>query len=545
MFSPGPSVQKPEPTADAGECGDEKAATFWAFFGFFRIGERFAFRSSFGLRKRSNHEYFVLVQDLSDPSIAPPQAKMTDHGEIIVRGVRLKNTHFDYPVTVNSRVEHWIDYFTGKGRKHFDRYLQRSEFFIPYIAPLLKQNGLPEDLVYLAMIESGFNNHAKSHARAVGPWQFISATGRRYGLSVNWWIDERRDIYKSTLGAVGYLRDLYSIFGSWELAAAAYNSGEAKIARGVRRYGTRDFWVLSQHRFLRPETRDYVPKIIAAALISKNRVQFGFPESYHAKPGDDEAVAPDGELVKLIKSDRPTDGGEVDTKDYSGDEESAEEGGITPATLTVPEGSGTRNEGTVAKMDPIPSGPLARPIPTPHVTRNGKVGGEDLAEFEVQSPADLLKVSRAAGLSYQTVKGLNPELLRWCTPPTEKSYRLKLPAFVKARFLETYNHISFPKKVDFMAYRVRRGETIARIARHFGIKADPIAELNRVSVKTALAAGIKLLLPMPNDRSRTMASLEVRDPPEKRRARRHRRSRSYKVSYRERHAARSTRSSGT
>src|SRR6185312_16022487 len=181
---------------------------------------------------------------------------------------------------------------------HFEKYLERSEFFIPYIQPLLKQNGMPEDLVYLAMIESGFNNFARSRARAVGPWQFMSATGKRYGLAVNWWVDERRDIRKSTLAAVEYLRDLYTIFQSWELAAAAYNAGEAKVARAVRRFGSKDFWVISRYRFLRPETRDYVPKMIAAAIIEKNREQFGFPASYR-RPGADEAVASDGEVVKL------------------------------------------------------------------------------------------------------------------------------------------------------------------------------------------------------------------------------------------------------
>ena len=188
----------------------------------------------------------VLQQDLNTPSQGegkPNGAKsfVVQNGEIIAQGVRLKNTRFDIPIVVNSRVEYWIDYFCGRGRGYFEKYLERSEFFIPFIVPLLKQNGLPEDLVYLAMIESGFNNLARSSAKAVGPWQFISATGKRYGLMVNSWIDERRDIQKSTLAAVEYLRDLYNIFQTWELAAAAYNAGEAKIARAVRRYGSKDF----------------------------------------------------------------------------------------------------------------------------------------------------------------------------------------------------------------------------------------------------------------------------------------------------------------
>ncbi len=469
----------------------------------------------------------------------------SENRRLTVRGIQLKNTHFDYPVTINSHVERWIDYFCGRGRPHFEKYLARSEYFIPYIVPILKQNGVPEDLVYLAMIESGFNNLARSHARAVGPWQFISATGKRYGLAVNWWIDERRDIGKSTAAAVGYLKDLHAMFQSWELAAAAYNAGESKVARAVQRFGTKDFWVISQHRFLRPETRDYVPKIMAAAIISKNRVQFGFPEQRLA-PAADEAVAPDGEVVKLIKTDKPVPDSEYQAQreadfnaqasaqgaledDFDRDEDQ-EGSDVIPATLSIP-ADGVTAKGQMASVEPrSPVSaekpvPLARPIQTPHVTKKGEVGGEELAEFEVQSPADLLKVARAAGLSYQTVKSLNPEILRWCTPPTAASYRVKLPAFVKERFLLTYNHEAFPREVQFMTYKVRRGETLTRIAQHFGIKVDPMSDLNRVSPGMPLRNGVKVLLPIPNDRSRTFASLEVRDPPEKRRRRHHRRHR--------------------
>jgi len=442
-----------------------------------------------------------------------------DNGEIVIQGIKLKNTSFDIPISVNSRVEFWVDYFTGKGRPHFAKYLERSEFFVPYIRPLLKQNKMPEDLVYLAMIESGFNNHARSHAKAVGPWQFISATGKRYGLSVNWWLDERRDIRKSTLAAAEYLKDLYGIFQSWELAASAYNAGESKVARAVRRFGTKDFWAISRHRFLRPETRDYVPKIIAAALISKNAEQFGFPKSsVHA--GADEAIAGDGELVKLVKTDKPE---ETLPQDWDSDFEDGPDEDIEEAAQK-PTGREVTPVSLLVQNDPAPSGdqPLAKSVPTPHVTKSGEVGGEELAEFEVQSPADLLKIARAAGLSYQTVKALNPELLRWCTPPNLGSYRLKLPESVKETFLSTYNHSEFPRKVDFLTYKVRSGETLHRIARHFGIRVDPISDLNGVSPKMPLRSGVRVLLPMPQDRSRSLASLEVRDPPEKRRIRRYR-----------------------
>jgi LysM repeat protein len=507
----------------------------------------------------------VLSQDLGSSKEDGPSKSIavTSSGDIVVEGVKLKNTHFDIPITINSRVEYWVDYFTGRGRKYFTKYLERSEFFVPYIAPLLKQNGLPEDLVYLAMIESGFNNFARSHAKAVGPWQFISATGKRYGLMVNWWVDERRDIRKSTLAAVGYLKDLYNMYGSWELAAASYNAGESKIARAIQRYGTKDFWVISKQRFLRPETRDYVPKIIAAAILAKNRGQFGFPV-VEQKPGAGEAVAGDGEVVKVVKTDKPLEDNQnlnnpnvqsaiqtasqapgapassEDEDDYGADDDTNTAGGITPATLSVP-AENPLDEGQVAsntKGNTAPQQPLAKPVPTPHVTKDGHVGGEELAEFEVQSPADLLKVARAAGISYLTVKALNPEILRWCTPPTVGSYRLRLPSSTKEKFLQTYNHEAFPRKVTFMTYKVKKGETLSRIAGHYGIKVDPISDLNGVSPRMPLRKGVNVLLPIPNDRSRSIASLDVRDPPEPRRRHRHRRGKYYRVTYKKRESAR-------
>ncbi len=460
--------------------------------------------------------------------------------EIMIHGIKLQNTQFDFPVQVNSRVEQWVEYFLGKGRPYFAKYLERSEFFIPYITPLLRQNKMPEDLVYLAMIESGFNNHARSRAKAVGPWQFISATGKRYGLMVNWWVDERRDTRKSTLAAVEYLKDLHEMFQSWELAAAAYNSGEAKIARAIRRFGVKDFWVISRHRFLRPETRDYVPKIIAAALIAKNRTQFGFPASSTVQPSADEAVAGDGSVVKVESEtdnakQQPSASVSAETlatllKDeeiydpYEDDPE--DEVKPEPEQVTAAPSTGT---------EPLP---LAKSIPTPQVSKKGELSGSELAEFEVQSPADLLKVARAAELSYQTVKSLNPEILSWCTPPMAPSFRIKLPSSAKDKFLANYNHAAFPRKVSFLSYKVHKGETLSKVANRFGIKVDPVADLNGISPRMPLRSGTKILLPMPNDQSRSVASLEIRDPPEKKRFRRRRGKHNYKVTLKNREGAR-------
>lgn len=441
----------------------------------------------------------------------PPLSQAADQ-TLVVNGVTLKNTDFDIPIRVNSAVEHWVDYFTGRGRKHFTRYLERSEYFIPYIQPILSQNKMPKDLVYLAMIESGFNNHARSRARAVGPWQFIGATGKRYGLSVNWWVDERRDIRKSTQAAANYLKDLYQMFGSWELAAASYNAGEAKIRRAVRRFGSYDFWAISRQRFLKPETRNYVPKMMAAAIISKNREQFGFPKEFgtgeilESLENGDEDLRSDEQIAAVLK-------------DYYEEYEDEE---VTPAVFA----DDSSDEDT--SVDERSIAAILSRIPTPHVSRHGEVSGSKVVEFEIQGPADLLKVAKASGLSYQQVKALNPELLRWCTPPGTKTYRVRLPMSVKEQFLLTYNHPSFPRKTPFREYRVTSGDNLKKIARRFGLRAEPIAELNGISEKSPLRAGTLLMLPIPSDRTRSLASLDVID--EKFPSRRVRRGKAYRRS---------------
>jgi len=183
---------------------------------------------------------------------------------------RKQAQEFDIPIVINARVEHFIQYFQTTARKIFVNWLARSERYIPFMRNLLRESGLPEDLVYMALIESGFNPYAYSRMKASGPWQFIYFTGKKYGLNVSWWVDERRDPEKSTIAAAKYLKDLYDLFECWYLAAAGYNAGEGKIINAMKRYRTEDFWELTKYRYLKRETKDYVPQMIAAALIAKN-----------------------------------------------------------------------------------------------------------------------------------------------------------------------------------------------------------------------------------------------------------------------------------
>lgn len=183
---------------------------------------------------------------------------------------------FDFPVTYNARVRKWIRYFQTTGRPSFRRWLERSTRYIPYIQTELKRAGLPTDIAYVAMIESGFSSSAVSHAHAMGMWQFIAPTGKRYGLGIDWWIDERRDYEKATRAAIGYMSDLFEQFGSWYLVAASYNMGEGGVRRLIKRHGTNSFWDLADRGALPEETRNYVPKMLAAMLIAKAPALYGF-----------------------------------------------------------------------------------------------------------------------------------------------------------------------------------------------------------------------------------------------------------------------------
>jgi membrane-bound lytic murein transglycosylase D len=203
---------------------------------------------------------------------------------ILPIGLHKKETEFDIPIVINGKVEHYIQYFQTTIRDKFITWLSRSEKYIPFMKNLLKEHGLPEDLVYMSLIESGFNPYAYSRAKAVGLWQFISMTGKRYGLKVNWWVDERRDPEKSTIAAAKYLKDLYDLFACWYLAAAGYNAGEYKIIKAIKRYQTEDFWKLTNQRYLKRETKDYVPQMIAAALIAKDPEKYGFIDVAYQEP---------------------------------------------------------------------------------------------------------------------------------------------------------------------------------------------------------------------------------------------------------------------
>ena len=183
-----------------------------------------------------------------------------------------------YRVQINEHVRFFLERFqTGYRREITETRLARSGRYLPMILDIFKEKGLPEELVFTAMIESGFNPVAVSKAGAKGLWQFMAPTARLYGLRVDRWKDERLDPEKSTVAAANYLRDLYTVFGSWDLAQAAYNAGEVRVQQAIQGSGSRDFWVLHRRSpHLLPETKNFVPAIHAATLIGRQPEHYGF-----------------------------------------------------------------------------------------------------------------------------------------------------------------------------------------------------------------------------------------------------------------------------
>lgn len=184
----------------------------------------------------------------------------------------------------NRAVKNRIHYYSKQYKHDFLKKLRRAGKYLEPMAEIFREKNLPQELVFLPLVESGFRLMAYSHKRAAGPWQFIPSTARRFGLKIDWWIDERRDPIKSTRAAAEYLQDLYEMFGSWNLALAAYNAGERRIQRALKRAKSNDFWVLRRTRYIRRETKNYVPSYIAAAAIAIHPERFGLERVTYNTP---------------------------------------------------------------------------------------------------------------------------------------------------------------------------------------------------------------------------------------------------------------------
>lgn len=252
------------------------------------------------------------------PDVADIAAAAAGAGwDLPATAAALAGVHWDLRVTRDARVEAWIGFLQGRNRDKTGLWLERSGRYAPMIRQALRDRGMPEDLVYLAFIESGFSPRAYSHAKAAGIWQFIAETGRRYGLEVSSYVDERRDPLKATTAALDYLEKLHRQFGNWHLAAAAYNSGENRVARILRERRENErgneelFWRIAP--YLPQETRDYVPLMLAAIRIGKEPEKYGFVDlEYHLPLTFETVEVPGGTRLAAVARAIPVDLGDVE-----------------------------------------------------------------------------------------------------------------------------------------------------------------------------------------------------------------------------------------
>ena len=403
-----------------------------------------------------------------------------------------KEPDFDIPIVINAKVEQFIQYFQTSLKNRFSNWLARSEKYIPFMRNLLKENGLPEDLVYLALIESGFNPYAYSRSKASGPWQFIYLTGKRYGLQVNWWVDERRDPEKSTIAAAKYLKDLYDMFECWYLAAAGYNAGEGKIMNAMKRYQTEDFWELAKYQYLKQETKDYVPQMIAAALIAKDPEKYGFTGIEYEDPLRYEKVTVSG-MTPLAVIARACESPVEELKDLNPELLR----GCTPPNIPdyeikIPFG---KKEIFAGNFETLQGGGKFQ-FKT-HIVRKGETLPRiaRLYRVDMEPTLEINKLNRTSRLS----PGMNLVI------PVPKGQDPK-PVLVAQKKNNGSNGKNGNQTPDEILYTIKKGDTLWSIANEMRVNLGALSRWNNLHPEKKLNPGDKLKI-------RMIAASAPSDPP--------------------------------
>ncbi|HEU4952034.1 MAG TPA: LysM peptidoglycan-binding domain-containing protein [Holophagaceae bacterium] len=311
---------------------------------------------------------------------------------------------YDFPIDLNDKVLTWVRLFTTDKRGYIERTLARGSAYFPMIRQVFAEEGIPQDLAYLGVVESGYLNQAKSYARAVGMWQFMPSTGRLFGLKINRWVDERRDPVKATRAAARYLRRLYETSGDWYLALVGYNAGPLTAQKAQQNLGTANFWDMYRSPYLRNQTKNYVPELCAAILIAHHPDRYGF----QAPPE-------------------------------------------TPFTYET---------------------------------------------VEVRTMTSLKVIARCAGVPEADIKALNPQLLRGSTPPGD--YDVRVPVGTALEAQRKLSGVGPKDRHGFRSYRLRRGDTLERVARRFKVDPQDLLDANRVPA-SAFRPGRSVLIPPPGE----------------------------------------------
>ncbi len=388
---------------------------------------------------------------------------------------------FDLPIELNDKVLSCIELYQGRLRDWFEGALSRGQRYLPRIREVLAAEGVPQDLAYVAMVESAFRPAAYSRAKAKGVWQFIAATGKRYGLAQDWWVDERSDPEKATRAAAAYLKELYAMFGDWNLALAGYNAGELVVQRGIERYRTSDFWQLSRTRALRRETRNYVPLIQAAIVVAKAPEKYGIELSPEEAPAFETRPVPGAVDLRVIAEC-------VETPLQELQQLNPELRRLaTPANRTfplkVPQG---RAEALGACLDKLP--PEKKVQFRTHTVARGQTLAS-IAQANGVRPRD---IADANGLSLQRRLAVGTELIipiapRGKTPPVRQAAQTSPPP---AKVPPADLAESKPGRIS---YTIKPGDTLTAIASQYGTTIRDLQAWNGLH-GTRIAAGSTLTI---------------------------------------------------
>lgn len=399
------------------------------------------------------------------PVLDDPGPDATEQQEIA--GARGPDNGFPYEL--KPRVKYWIERLSGREKKTFQSQLARLDKIRPTIEEILVQHGLPADLSYLCLVESGANAHAVSCSGATGYWQFIPYTARRYGLQMNKYVDERKNLEKSTQAAALYLKHLYTIFGDWHLAIAAYNAGEGTVMRLMKSEGINTFWEIDYSMPIKTETIEYVPKFIATLVIASDREAYGLPPSRSSSPGVPRTIDTGGYLKDIARTDRSAKNSLAQTR---------------PEIVT------DANSASLAEI-------------RRNIRRNAEgapgiddEGGASSISYTIRKGDTLYSIARKYSTTIKAISRANN---------MQENKRLKvgktivIPATGSGR--KTMGDELQPR-----VHMVAKGETIRSISRKYGVTVEEIIQANKIRNPRSIQPKTALVIPPSHGRTDTVST---------------------------------------